>query len=64
MSDQDWREVSDELHRDRAQLRQALDETLSEEVGEAWLPNAAAWIAVVGGAFIINLLVLLLVTGG
>jgi hypothetical protein len=41
-------------------LNRMLEDTIRQSAG----PNALVWIGTVGGAFVLNLLLLLLVTGG
>jgi hypothetical protein len=53
-----------ELEQERKELQQSLDQTLETTIREAWLANAAVWVGVTAGAFVLNLLVLVLVTGG
>jgi hypothetical protein len=53
-----------DLEKDRNALQQALDETIEDTIRQAWLPNTVGWLAVVLGAFALNLLVLVAVTGG
>jgi hypothetical protein len=53
-----------DLEKDRKALQQALDETIEDTIRQAWLPNTVGWLAVVLGAFALNLLVLMAVTGG
>lgn len=57
-------ELNRALEADRKEIEGALDETLSQTIREAWVPNTIAWVAVVGGGFLLNLLLLLLVSGG
>ena len=52
------------LKEDRQKIAKAVDETIEDTIRQAWLPNTAAWIGVVVGAFVLNLLLLVLVTGG
>jgi hypothetical protein len=53
-----------DLEKDRKALQQALDETIEDTIRQAWLPSTVGWLAVVLGAFALNLLVLVAVTGG
>ena len=48
----------------RKDLEDALNETIEDTMREAAVPNALAWIGVVVGAFLINLLLLVIVAGG
>ena len=50
-------------HRYRDELRGALDQLLDEDIRTGLVPNTLAWIGVVGGAFLLNLGLLILVTG-
>jgi hypothetical protein len=56
--------IDKELDRERKELKRSLDETLAASIREAWLRNTAVWLGVTLGAFALNLLVLVLVTGG
>jgi hypothetical protein len=60
MSDQETRE----LEQEKKQREKALNETIEETIRQAWLPNTLAWVGVALGAFALNLLLLILVTGG
>ena len=51
-------------HRYRDELQGALDQLLAEDIRTGWVPNTVAWIGVVLGAFLLNLGLLVLVTGG
>ena len=51
-------------HRYRDELQGALDQLLTEDIRTGWVPNTVAWIGVVLGAFLLNLGLLVLVTGG
>jgi hypothetical protein len=51
------------LEKDREELQEALDRTIEDTIRQAWLPNTAGWVGVVVGAFVLNLVVLLAVTG-
>ena len=53
----------DELKAKRKQLEHALNETIEDTIREAAVPNALAWIGVVVGSFLINLLLLIIVAG-
>ncbi len=52
------------LEEQRKEIEPALDATIEETIRAAALPNTIAWVATVVGAFVINLLLLILVTGG
>lgn len=54
----------DQLDRDRKELEPALSATTEETIRTSGPPNTLAWLAVVAGSFLLNLLLLLLVTGG
>lgn len=58
------KELRRALDEDREELASALEESIIETMREAWLPNTVAWIAVVIGAFVLNLLLLVAVSGG
>ena len=47
----------------RQKIQRELDELIENTIRESWLPNTLAWIVAVGGAFVINLLLLVLVAG-
>jgi hypothetical protein len=51
-------------HRYRDELQGALDELLDEDIRTGLVPNTLAWIGVVIGAFLLNLAILAIVTGG
>ena len=52
------------LRRQRREMEEALNATIEDTIREAALPNTVAWVATVGIAFVINLLLLMLVSGG
>jgi pheromone shutdown protein TraB len=56
--------VMRDLEKDRNELQKALDETIEDTIRQSWLPNTVGWTAVVVGAFVLNLVVLMAVTGG
>jgi hypothetical protein len=56
--------IDKDLDQERRELQQSLDETLEASIREAWLLNTAVWLGVTLGAFALNLLVLVVVTGG
>ena len=53
----------DTLKRQREEMQAALEATIEDTIREAWLPNALAWIVAVGAAFLINIGLLVLLTG-
>ena len=53
----------DTLKRQRDEMREALEATIEDTIRESWLPNTAAWIVTVAGAFLINIGLLVLVAG-
>jgi hypothetical protein len=57
-------EQNAELDRQRKELDEALNEQIIETMRKSALPNAAAWALVVIGSFVINLLVLIAISGG
>ena len=63
MTDGEARALEQELERERKELEQSLDETLEATIREAWRTNTLVWVAVTAGAFVLNLLVLILVAG-
>lgn len=48
----------------RKEVEKALNETIEDTIRSAGPANSIAWLAVAGGAFVLNLLVLVVVTGG
>ena len=64
MSKATGKEQNAELERQRKELEQALDEQIIDTMRSAALPNALAWVIVVGLSFVINLLVLVAISGG
>ena len=64
MSKATGKEQNAELERQRKELEQALDEQIIDTMRSAALPNALAWVIVVGLSFVINLLVLVVISGG
>lgn len=42
----------------------ALNQMLEDTIRQAAVPNTVVWVATVGGAFVLNLLLLVLVSGG
>ncbi len=64
MSSRDGQEQNAELDRQRKELDEALNEQIIETMRKAALPNAAAWAVVVIGSFVINLVVLIAISGG
>ncbi len=56
-------ELTKELEREKKELEEALNETLVDTIRPAWLPNTVAWLAVAVGGFLLNLALLVLVTG-
>lgn len=57
-------DVRKRLEQERREIQKALDETIEETLRQAGPGNALAWLAVTGGAFLLNLGLLVLVTGG
>jgi hypothetical protein len=57
-------QLSEELEREKREIEQALNESIEATISEAWLPNTLAWVAVTLGAFLLNLVLLVLVAGG
>ena len=51
-------------HRYRDELHGALEQLLEEDIRNGLVPNTLAWIGVVLGAFLLNLGLLFVVTGG
>lgn len=56
--------IEKDLDQERKDLQQSLDETLEATIREEWPRNSLVWLGVTLGAFALNLLVLVLVTGG
>jgi hypothetical protein len=48
----------------RKEVEKAVNETIEETIRSAGPANTIAWVAVTAGAFVLNLLVLVLATGG
>jgi hypothetical protein len=57
-------ELSKQLEKEKQQLQKALDQTIEDTIRQAWLPNTVAWLAVAVGGFLLNLLLLVIVSGG
>jgi hypothetical protein len=55
---------TDQLERDRKELEESLNATIEDTIRSAGPVNTLAWLAVVAGAFALNLLLLVLLTGG
>jgi hypothetical protein len=47
----------------KEKIQRELDELIEDTIRETWLPNTLAWIVAVGGAFLINIGLLVLLTG-
>jgi hypothetical protein len=58
------RDLLDAEARYRHELDEPLEELLSRSNRRAALPNLVAWLLVVGGGFLLCLLVLVVVSGG
>lgn len=58
------KDLTKQLEEEKRQLQQALNETIEDTIRQAWLPNTLAWVGVAVGAFVLNLLLLIVVTGG
>jgi hypothetical protein len=56
-------DLKSEMEREERKLEQALNETLEETIRTAWLPNTAAWLGVVVGGFLLNLVILVAIAG-
>ena len=54
----------DQLDRDRKELEPAVAATTEETIRTSGPTNTIAWLAVVIGSFLLNLLLLMMVTGG
>lgn len=52
------------MEKRRSELQETLDETIVDTIKQYGPANSLAWLGVVLGSFAINLLVLLLITGG
>ena len=46
------------------EIEHQLNELIEDTIRQAWLPNTLAWIVAVLGAFLLNLGLLVLLTGG
>jgi hypothetical protein len=53
-----------ELEGERKDLEEALNEATESTIRQAWLPNTLAWASVATGGFLLNLALLVLLTGG
>jgi hypothetical protein len=62
------RNVSDKPERSLQELRDErrshIESQLQSDIAQYALPNAIYWVAIVGGSFALNLILLILVTGG
>ena len=52
------------MQKRRKEVEKAVNETIEDTIRSAGPANTIAWLAVAFGGFILNLLVLMLVTGG
>ncbi len=52
------------MEKRRKEVEKAVNETIEDTIRSAGPANTMAWIGVTLGAFVLNLLVLVLVTGG
>jgi hypothetical protein len=64
MSDDIQRELERRASERRRERRQLLERRLTDEIRSGAPRNAALWILVVGGSFVLNILVLLAVARG
>lgn len=64
MTSQDKTPRRETLRRQRKEMEEALNGTIEDTIREAAVPNTLAWVIVVVGSFVINLLLLMLVSGG
>lgn len=58
------REQHKRLEQERKEIEQALSETIEDTIKKAGPVNALAWVAVTVGAFLLNLGLLVVITGG
>ena len=56
--------IKAEMDRNRRELERALTETIEETIRSAGPINSLAWVGVVVGSFLLNLLLLVVVAGG
>jgi len=56
--------IKAEMDKNRRELEQAVNETIEETIRTAGPINSLAWVGVVIGSFILNLLLLVAVAGG
>jgi hypothetical protein len=56
--------IKAEMEKNRRELEQAVNETIEETIRSAGPINSLAWVGVVAGSFLINLLLLVVVAGG
>ena len=57
-------ELSKRAEKRRQEMQKDVDQMIEDTIRQSWAANTIAWVAVVGGAFVLNLLVLLLLSGG
>jgi hypothetical protein len=53
-----------QLEKEEQELQQDLDELLADTMRQEWAKNAAIWLGVVLGSFVVILLVLMAISGG
>jgi hypothetical protein len=56
--------LRESVERFRAEHERELTQIIEDEIRESIVANALAWIGVVVGAFVINLLLLMAIAGG
>ena len=56
--------LRDAVERFRSEHERELTQIIEDEIRQSIAPNALAWLAVVVGAFVINLLLLMAIAGG
>ena len=56
--------IAKEMEKYRQETQKALDETIEDTIRQAAIPNSLAWVGVVVGSFVLNLLLLVIVSGG
>ena len=48
----------------KKEIEKSVNEMIEDTIKQSWAVNTLGWVAVVVGAFVLNLLLLLLISGG
>lgn len=64
MTKQDDRELLKKSEDFSKEVEGALNMMLEDEIKASWAGNTIAWVATVAGAFVLNLVLLVLIAGG